>query len=575
MIRFFAIIFFLFASKLSCQDKISKLYSLGKIYGYVRYFYPSIEADSINWDKFLIYALKEIENTPSEKLNSKLLALFAPIAPAIKFSNRPFPDNFFPNDVFPSDSNVFQSKYLRNKQKKKYSKKTIDNSIPENKIKITECVNEKISNNIYLYMPLVLYSNNFGSFPKPNKEEYLELLKKLNSINSNDSSIYNRLAGVIIIWSKIQHYYPYRDFLPPDWDEVLMKSLSACYETKSTEDYLKLLNRLLAQINDGHAFAYFKNGPPSYFPSFKWDYINDSLIISYVHDTLENKLEIGDIVLAVDGIKTNNLIEQKRKETSSATKSFSDFIAARRILCSNKKRWFNLQIQKPNGEAKKVDIYRGLKYVDYSMAFINPHPQFILINDSTYYINFHKASQQYIDSLIPVILNKNIICDLRGYPNSNHGFLCHLLTLDDTVKHHFKILEVLFPDFRHVNYKSGGWQLKKRKPHLTGKMVFLIDNSIVSYGESFMSLVQHYHLGTIIGTHTAGTNGNMASVDLPVAGISFSYTGLLVTKPNGSPLHGVGILPDIEVKPTIKGIRNGKDEILEKAISFLNTSIPK
>jgi C-terminal processing protease CtpA/Prc len=90
-----------------------------------------------------------------------------------------------------------------------------------------------------------------------------------------------------------------------------------------------------------------------------------------------------------------------------------------------------------------------------------------------------------------------------------------------------------------------------------------------------MALVEHYHLGTIIGTHTAGTNGNMASVDLPVAGISFSYTGLLVTKPDGSPLHGVGILPDIEVKPTIQGIRNGKDEILEKAISFLNTSKPK
>jgi hypothetical protein len=32
-----------------------------------------------------------------------------------------------------------------------------------------------------------------------------------------------------------------------------------------------------------------------------------------------------------------------------------------------------------------------------------------------------------------------------------------------------------------------------------------------------------------------------------------------------------GLIPDITVRPTIKGIRAGKDEVLERAILFLNT----
>jgi C-terminal processing protease CtpA/Prc len=39
--------------------------------------------------------------------------------------------------------------------------------------------------------------------------------------------------------------------------------------------------------------------------------------------------------------------------------------------------------------------------------------------------------------------------------------------------------------------------------------------------------------------------------------------------PNGGETQRIGIVPDIEVKPTIEGIRNNKDELLEKAIEII------
>ncbi|MBX5461165.1 MAG: hypothetical protein IRZ28_08750 [Steroidobacteraceae bacterium] len=43
-------------------------------------------------------------------------------------------------------------------------------------------------------------------------------------------------------------------------------------------------------------------------------------------------------------------------------------------------------------------------------------------------------------------------------------------------------------------------------------------------------------------------------------------SGLGVFYPDRRPTQRIGIVPDIVVKPTIEGIRDGRDEVLEAAI---------
>jgi C-terminal processing protease CtpA/Prc len=43
-----------------------------------------------------------------------------------------------------------------------------------------------------------------------------------------------------------------------------------------------------------------------------------------------------------------------------------------------------------------------------------------------------------------------------------------------------------------------------------------------------------------------------------------------VLKHDGSRHHGVGILPDVYVNRTIKGVRENRDEFLEKALEIAN-----
>jgi C-terminal processing protease CtpA/Prc len=46
------------------------------------------------------------------------------------------------------------------------------------------------------------------------------------------------------------------------------------------------------------------------------------------------------------------------------------------------------------------------------------------------------------------------------------------------------------------------------------------------------------------------------------------FTGQSVRHADGRQLQRIGILPDIEIIPTIEGVRSGRDEILERAIEF-------
>lgn len=82
-----------------------------------------------------------------------------------------------------------------------------------------------------------------------------------------------------------------------------------------------------------------------------------------------------------------------------------------------------------------------------------------------------------------------------------------------------------------------------------------------------MSFIEHYQLATIVGQPTAGTNSNVNPFTLP-GGYHLRWTGMKLLKHNGSRLLSVGILPHVYVEKTIKGVRENRDEFLEKTLEI-------
>ncbi|MFK7936337.1 MAG: S41 family peptidase, partial [Saprospiraceae bacterium] len=158
-----------------------------------------------------------------------------------------------------------------------------------------------------------------------------------------------------------------------------------------------------------------------------------------------------------------------------------------------------------------------------------------------------------------------------GYPNSNHDLISYLLSEKDTSNAWLQVPQIIYPNQKNiVGYDKSGWELEPKEPYLGDKkIVFITDGRAQSYAESYMSFIEGYDLGTIVGQPTAGVNGNINPFYI-LGDIGVNWTGMKVVKHDGSQFHTIGILPDVYVEKTIGSITSGKDEFLEKAIEIIS-----
>ena len=89
-----------------------------------------------------------------------------------------------------------------------------------------------------------------------------------------------------------------------------------------------------------------------------------------------------------------------------------------------------------------------------------------------------------------------------------------------------------------------------------------------SHAESAAIILRNTGNVTLVGSPTTGTTGSAIPISLP-CGIAISFTSQRVKNTDGSRFQNIGVLPDVFVEPTIKGIIDGQDEVLEKAANIL------
>jgi hypothetical protein len=162
-----------------------------------------------------------------------------------------------------------------------------------------------------------------------------------------------------------------------------------------------------------------------------------------------------------------------------------------------------------------------------------------------------------------------VVFDVRGYPTDAAAqILPHLMDASEGDRW-MHVAKIVGPFGRFDGWQSYGWDIKPATPRVAGTIVFLTDERAISYAESVMGYVADRKLGTIVGSTTAGTNGNVATFVVP-SGFVVAFTGMRVTGHDGrTPYHLVGVRPDIAVTPTLAALRAGRDEVLDRALALI------
>lgn len=102
-----------------------------------------------------------------------------------------------------------------------------------------------------------------------------------------------------------------------------------------------------------------------------------------------------------------------------------------------------------------------------------------------------------------------------------------------------------------------------------GTVAVLIDAGAFSQSEHTALFLEAATKVVFVGTPTAGTDGEVTGIVLP-GGVRAHFAAMSIRHADGRPLQRVGILPDVWVEPTLTGIQQGRDEVLDRAVSMLS-----
>ncbi len=186
------------------------------------------------------------------------------------------------------------------------------------------------------------------------------------------------------------------------------------------------------------------------------------------------------------------------------------------------------------------------------------------------YVDLGRVSQKEFDDAVPEMAKaRGIVFDLRGYPSGiSPQTIGHLIDKPVTCAQ-WHIPLTYSPDRRDVGFLFSNWSVQPEGPRFKGKVAFLTDGRAISYAETYLAIIEHYKLADIVGGPTAGTNGNINPFTLP-GGFQVTWTGMKVLKHDGSRHHGVGIKPTVRANRTIRGIIEGRDEVLDRGVAVVS-----
>ena len=370
-----------------------------------------------------------------------------------------------------------------------------------------------------------------------------------------------RLTAVIIGWNVLQHFYPYFDVAGTDWMPELPAGLRKAAVDDGPAALLATLRRMIHDLHDGHGSVAHAIEDWPWRGPWLWERVEGKLAITQVGDDCRCDLAPGDVVTAIDGVPTAQAVATAAAAVSAATEQLLWERALRRLRSGPEGGRRSITVERA-GRAHDVEV----PLVEASLAPVEDRPPSgAEIAPGIRYVNLDKATAEEWSKILPDLATaKAVVCDMRGYPNFNLSEPLAHFTRQKLRSAHWNIPFSVRPDRENMTFTASDWSVQPAAPSIE-QVVFLTDGRAVSAAETFMGIVEAHKLGPIVGSPTAGTNGNINPFYLP-GNFLIWFTGMKVLKQDGSRLHGVGILPTIPASRTLAGVAARRDEVLEAGI---------
>ena len=551
---------------------LENLEAFTRLLGYVRFFHPSDQVAAADWDRVAIAGVQEAERAVNAvDLARTLEDFFAPLAPTL----RVFPDGQRPEVpaalASPSgDPEVIYWDHrgvgLITDDPSYFSRRSTARTRPPAETGLPlpgEPVVVSLGGGVSAMVPLTLYRDAGGTLPRvtlsaPRPD------KPAGFVPSGRDRA-TRLAGVALAWPVLQHFYPYFDVVTADWPGELRNGLAKAAKDRNEREWVDTLRRLVVALQDGHGSVIHPARRLPYEIPLIWDWIEGQLVITHVLPRQGGGLATGDVVLTVNGRPAAQAVAAEEALASAATPQWRRVRALRNLRRGALNETVRLRVRRINGQTINAVLRKTVP----SDSFAEARPEKIAeIQPGIFYVDLQRITDEDFRAAVNRLAGaRGIVFDLRRYPNLGLGPLRHLAA-SPLRSAPLRVPRVTLPDRQAFRFEDSAWTIDPSSPRLTGRIAFLTSGAAISYAETYMGIVDRYRLAEIVGGPTAGTNGNVNVIGLP-GDAQIVWTGMQVLKHDGSRHHGVGIQPTVPVSRTVRGVAEGRDEILERAIQIV------
>ncbi|MGV8964293.1 MAG: S41 family peptidase [Candidatus Saccharimonadaceae bacterium] len=458
--------------------------------------------------------------------------------------------------------------------------------------KISKCKNCRVTSQSAFLKPRLFWNENQSISPKlkdllqniylnrnQGNNYYVRISGGGNPVFSNERAYENldypdagfRLLALFRYWNMVNYFYPNIYLTNKDWDDVLNEYIPYFIETVNRLEYELKTALLISEICDSHAFLGGFN---------EMEYIMGIRMIPARVQFVENKLIVleyygegtelkkGDIITHIEGKTVEAIVDSIKRyyPTSNEITRMRDISG--NILRTNKEiMYINYISSSAKAQRKTIYSVTGEQWINYQSTTESTEKCYKLIDKDIGYIDMGSIKSEDVTALKSEFKStKGIIIDIRNYPPIFAIF---------SLGSYFTSNSPSFAKATIGNTNNPGEfnftpviKLPESEDYYEGKLVVIINEMTQSMAEDYVMAFQAGDNTTLIGSHTAGADGKVSKISLPggletwISGVGFYY-------PDGQEIQRIGIIPDIEVNPTIKGIREGRDELVEKAIEVI------
>lgn len=522
---------------------------LGKVWGFLKYHHSAVAKGNYNWDYELFRILPKILSTGKDERNRILCSWIEGLGSAVDDGSPPLIIDSNNVKLYPDLA------WIENKE-------VLGDKLPLILAKMKN--NYSIGWNYY-----VGFDNSIGNPIYMNEAAY-------DSMNTGDAGY--RLLALYRYWNMIQYFYPDKYLIGEDWSNVLDEFIPKFVNADSDSTYDLVMLELIARLNDTHANIWgsprsFDKQFGSYFVPVKVTFIEGQPVVTGYKSTgtaEKTGLQIGDVIISVDSVKVWDKINRLLKYTPASnypTKLRN--IGSKNLLRVNNNPCAITYERNGDTNTVLVETYTE-KQINKDQ---NPDQRecWKFISDDIGYIYPGTIKSSLLPEIMSRFKNtKGLIIDMRCYPSNFIVFSLGAYLMPDSIAfvkftNGFLNVPGLF------TYTSPLKVGRKNPDYYKGKTIIIVNEQTQSQAEYTTMAFRQAPGAIVIGSTTAGADGNVSFFFLP-GGIRSAFSGIGVYYPDNKETQRTGIIPDVEIKPTLTGTRENRDELLEKAVELIKES---